>query len=89
MRLKKGLLLSETAGECYAVPTGEAAEVFSGLIRLNKTGFFILKKLSDGLSEDEIAAQLMAEFEGVEPETALRCVRELIDKLDREGLVED
>ncbi len=89
MRLKKELLLSETAGEYYAVPMAEAAKAFTGLIRLNKTGFYILKKISEGMHDDEIAAQLVTEFEGVDQETALRCVRELIEKLGKEGLLED
>ena len=47
MNTLKDMILTEIEGEWYAVPVGEAAKRFSGMIRMNKTGKRIFELLMD------------------------------------------
>ncbi|MBQ7147020.1 MAG: PqqD family protein [Lachnospiraceae bacterium] len=88
MKMKEGLLLTENAGEFYIVPTGEAARVFSGFIRLNESGKVIYEALARGKEADEIAADLMTAYEDLSPETARRAVQDVMDQLLTKGLLQ-
>jgi hypothetical protein len=63
MKVKKGYLLREVAGNYVVVPTGKAALDFSGVITLNETGAFIWKQLASDKSEQELVAALLDEYD--------------------------
>lgn len=88
MKVKKGIVLSKVGDEFVLVPTGEAAKSFHGIVRLNETGAEIWKDLEKELSEEEIVNNLMAHYTDVDHETALRSVRNVVDKLRDAGLLE-
>lgn len=88
MKLKKEIAITEVAGDFIAVPVGEAADAFKGVIRLNKTGKDIMECLIEGKSEARIVDTLLKKYEGVDAETAGKYVREIIDRLEETGLLE-
>lgn len=88
MRLKKGFVLTEAAGECLAVPTGEAAEALHGVIRLNETGKVIWEALAEGLDERAIAVRLKDVYD-VDDSTAVRDVHSMLAKLREAGIIKD
>ena len=63
MKINNNFVLQEVADEFIVVPVGEAADKLSGVIRLNKTGAFIWKKLEEAnLEEDELVQVLSTEY---------------------------
>ena len=69
MRIKKGFVLREVAGQNMVIATGEASKDFHGMIKLNNTGKEIWQGLQEGLSEIEIAKGLQEKYQ-IEAEKA-------------------
>ena len=86
MRIVKGLLPHETPDGVIAVATGEAANRFNGMLRLNPTAVFVLEQLAHDTTEDAIVAALLAEYE-VDEAVAKRDVGALISQLRAENLI--
>ncbi len=82
----KDMILTEIEGEWYAVPVGEAAKRFSGMIRMNRTGKRIFELLMEGKDQDGTVRQLMEEYE-VDEATARANVRGILDKLQGAGVL--
>lgn len=82
----KDMILTEIDGEYYAVPTGEAAKRFSGMIRMNKTGKRIFELLLEGKDEEETIRQMMAEYD-VGEETVRENVHAFTEKLRAAGVL--
>ena len=55
MKMIDGFMLREIAGEYVAVPSGEAAQVFNGLLTLNETGAEVFRRLVDPSPGADIA----------------------------------
>lgn len=87
MRLIDDIVLTEVADDYVAVPVGEASQVLKGVVRLNKTGKDIWDGLAAGQTPQQIADALVQKYDGVNDESALGYVGEVIDKLQRAGLV--
>ena len=64
MKLKEGFMLTEIADETVAVPVGEAAERFRGIIRLNETAAFIVKRLQEETTREALIEALSEEYDG-------------------------
>ena len=63
MRINENYVLQEVADECIVVPVGEASERLHGVIKLNKTGAFLWKKMEEkNLSQEDLIQALLAEF---------------------------
>ena len=88
MRIKREMVLSEIGGVVVAVPVGESAELFHGIVRLNRTGADIWEGLSKGLNQEEIAAGLVQSYKNVDFETALKEVNKVVAKLAEADLLE-
>ena len=86
MNVLKDMILTEIEGEWYAVPVGEAAKRFSGMIRMNKTGKRIFELLMEGKDQDGVVRQLMEEYE-VDEATAQSNVGDIIGKLQSAGML--
>ena len=82
----KDMVLTEIEGEYYAVPVGEAAQRFSGMIRMNRTGKRIFELLMEGLDQAAVVQKLTEEFD-VDEETARNNVSAILDKLRGAGLL--
>ena len=81
LKTKKGFLLRRLGDEYMAVAIGEASRNFNGMIRLNETGAFYWKELEKGSSEDELTAETLERFEGVDEATARQDVRAFLDSV--------
>ncbi len=82
----KDMILTEIEGEYYAVPAGEAARRFSGMIRMNRTGKRIFELLMEGLDLDGAARRLTEEFD-VDEATARENVSAILEKLRGAGVL--
>lgn len=88
MKIKKGFIAKEIAGQCVVVALGPASKIFNGIIKLNETGKFIWDKLTVGAEKEDIVDALLTEYEGVDRETAERDVGKFIDELKGAGILE-
>ncbi len=87
MKIKKGFMLREVAGNYVVVAVGEASKNFNGVINLNESGAFLWKKLADGIEEAELIKELLNEYE-VSEEIANNDVKTFIKKLKEADILE-
>lgn len=87
MKIKKGFMLREVAGNYVVVAVGEASKNFNGVINLNESGAFLWKKLADGIEEAELIKELLNEYE-VSEEIANNDVKTFIKKLKEVDILE-
>ena len=70
-----------------AVPVGEGAETYNGVLKVNETAAAILKYLAEDTKEEKIVEALVEEYSGDKAEIA-RYTHEFIEKLIAEGIVD-
>ena len=88
MKIKKGFVIREIAGQYMAVPVGERVNSLHGMIVLNETGAFIWKLLSENRTEKSLAISLTEEYE-VSFEDALASVERFKELLKGENVLEE
>ena len=88
MKIKKGFIAKEIAGQYVVVALGQASKIFNGIIKLNDSGKFIWDMLEKGAEKDEIVDALLNEYEGVDRETAERDIQKFIDELKGANILE-
>jgi hypothetical protein len=86
MRIKKGFVLREVAGQIMVIATGEASKDFHGMIKLNATGKVIWLGLQDGLSEEQIVVRLQEQFD-VEADKASQDTRAFMKQMEEMGFL--
>ena len=86
MRLKEGFVLRDVAGQAVVIATGEASKDFHGMVKLNETGRLVWLGLAKGLSDQQIADQIVEAYD-VSSEQALLDVAALVDKIDQAGFL--
>ncbi len=86
MRVKDGFVLREVAGQVMVIATGEASKDFHGMVKLNATGKRIWQGVSDGLSSEDIARLLAAEY-NVSEEQALSDVTVMVERMRQAGFL--
>lgn len=69
MKIKDGFILRKVGIQYVVAAIGKASENFNGMMRLNETGAFAFRLMQEGITEDALAARLVAEYE-VSEETA-------------------
>ena len=87
MKSKYFFEIMELEDGMVAVPVGEGANQFHGVLKLNETALEILKLLEQETTERNIVDTLMKEYAG-EKEDISGYVHEYIEKLKTEGVVE-
>ena len=87
MKIKKGFVLRDIAGQAVATATGEASESFRGMIKLNSTAKDVWMWLDEGKSPEEISA-LLSEKYNVPRESTYADVMEMIEKMEKAGFLE-
>lgn len=80
--------MRELAGSHVVVAVGAAAKEFNGIIRLNKTGAFLWRKLQDGSDEEALVSALLEEYD-IDADTAKRDVLAFVQRIKEAGLVEE
>ena len=86
MRIKKGFVLREVAGQIMVIATGVASKDFHGMIKLNATGKAIWLGLQDGLSEEQIVVRLQEQFD-VEADKASQDTRAFMKQMEEMGFL--
>ena len=87
MKIKKGFVVREIAGQNIVIALGEATKTFNGMIQLNDTGAFLWKLLEKGAEEDQLVEQMMKEY-GIERDVAKGDVQEFIQGLKEANLLQ-
>lgn len=87
MKIKKGFILRNVAGNNVVVPVGEATIDFNGMMSLNETGAFLFEKMIEGTTKEQLIEQLMSQYE-IDADTAKNDVEEFIEKVKKENLFE-
>ena len=78
--------LVEIAGEYMAVPVGDEAEAFQGVVALTNATFFLLQKMNVQQTKESLLELLTNEFE-VDSSIAQKDLDELLPKLFELGLI--
>ena len=87
MKAKYHFEIMELDDGIVAVPVGESAELFHGVLKVNETAVAILKLLDHETTEKEIVEALLHEYNS-ERELISEYVHSYIEKLIAEGIVE-
>ena len=87
MKIKKGFILKEIAGNFVVVAVGPAVRDFNGAISLNGVGATLWKALEKENTVDGLIWALLNEYQ-VEYEKAKTDVENFVNKLKEANLVE-
>ena len=81
MKIKSGFVIEQVGGSYLAVATGERAASFRALIRLNDTGAFLWRLLSEGdMTKEELLSRMLEEYDVTE-ELAKRDITKFLEML--------
>lgn len=86
MKIQPGFTLKEVAGSGVIVPTGSNIVDFSAMITLNDTGAFLWNNIKDDITEEELTAVLLAEYD-VDEDTARADVAEFVSVLKEKKVI--
>lgn len=88
MKLKDGFVLEEVGGAYLAVAVGERAAQVNALVRLNGSGAFLWKLLSEGdKTEEQLLVAMLAEYD-VDEKRAAEDIRKFTEYLSESGLLD-
>lgn len=87
MKIKKGFVVREIAGQSIVIALGEATKIFNGMIKLNETGRIIWDMLSKGKEQEEIVAKILEEYD-IDRATVEADVSRFISTLMEDGILE-
>lgn len=88
MKLKKGFVLREVCGDYMVVPVGTASIDYKSVIRLNETGAFIWRLISDGQTDDEIVEKITASYD-IDENTAREDLRVFSQDIAKAGICDE
>ena len=88
MKTKEGFMLRKLGNEYVVIALGNAAENFSGIIRLNEAGSLLWERLSKGIDCKSQLVDILLTTYDVERDIAEKAVDEFLAKLNHSGLVE-
>ena len=80
MKIKEGFILRKVGIQYVVAATGKASENFNGMMRLNESGAFAFRLLQEGVTEEELVARIVAEYD-VSEEAARGDVAAFLEKL--------
>ena len=84
MKLREGFVTHTIQNTQMMVTTGEAANIFHGLVRSNETAAFIVDCLKTETTPEEIVQKLLGEYD-VSEEVAQQDVQRILDQLNGIG----
>ena len=89
MKIKTGFVLEKVGEEYLAVAVGNRAKEFSGFVRLNQSGAYFWKLLSEGdVTKEELVNAALRDFEGVTEEQLSADVDNLLKALIDGDIIE-
>ncbi|HKM29173.1 MAG TPA: PqqD family protein [Bacilli bacterium] len=87
MKIKKGFMLREVAGNYVVVPVGEASKEFKGIITLNISGAFLWKSLLEETTKEKLLEKFLGEYD-IDQETATKDIDVFLDKVRSVNILE-
>lgn len=88
MKIKSGLISHQIDTQYITVASGDAGEVFNGMIRSNGIVVDILKMLECETSEEKIVEQLYAQYDAPQ-EVIAKDVHQIIERIRKAGLLDE
>lgn len=86
MRILNEFCIREVMDEVVAIPTGEAAKKFYGIISLDPVSRFLFEKLQQEQTVQSLVDAVLEEYE-VDPQTAQQDVESFLDQLRQHQLL--
>ena len=86
MKRNKDFILRDIAGENILVATGEAAQIFNGMITLNDVASFIWNNIDECGTTEKLTTSILKEFD-IDLETAKRDVEGFTSELIKMGMI--
>ena len=86
MKVKNGFVLRQVAGQTVVLPCGDTLDL-NMLITLNDTGAFLWQRLENEVTEDELVAALLGEYD-VDADTARNAVQTFVRKLEEHDFLD-
>lgn len=87
MKIKDGYILSEVAGTTVVVPINPD-HTFRSMLKLNGTGKLLWERLASEITETELTAAVVAEYE-IDDATAAADVARFLTTLRSYGVLEE
>ncbi|MGN1032668.1 MAG: PqqD family protein [Intestinibacter sp.] len=88
MKINKNFMLRKIAGENLIVATGEASQIFNGMITLNDVATYIWENVDECGTVDMLVEKILTEFD-IDEETARRDVIGFTSELIKIGMIEE
>ena len=88
MQINRDFTIQKVGGSYVAVPVGKTSMQFHAMIRLNETGAFLWRNLSEGKDEQGLVDALLGEYD-VDVERATTDVSAFLFKLRESGLLDE
>jgi len=88
MKLKYNFVVNQVADKMVAVPVGNASENFNGFIKMNDIGAFIFGMLKNDVTEDDIVAAMVKEYQDATEAEIRDAVHGFVAQLIEKGIVE-
>ena len=88
MKIKSGFVIEQVGSSYLAVATGERASTFRALIRLNGTGAFLWRLLTEkDMSVDELLSCMLNEYDVTE-ELAKKDIEKFVELLEKADILD-
>lgn len=81
MRLARGFITHTIGEEQMMVAAGPASKRFHGMVQSNSTAAFIVDCLKKPTTEDTIVDAVLSHYAGVDRQTVVEDVREILSQL--------
>ena len=88
MKIKNGFVMKDVAGSKVVLPFGERQNDINGIITFNDVGAEVFNMLDGTNSVEEIVTKISRDYD-VPYETVEIDVNRLIEKMRKQGLIED
>lgn len=87
MRLKYEMAVMDMGDEIDAVPVGDNATEFRGMLKLNETSAFILEQLKEETTPEAVHAALKEKYPESTDQEIGESLADFLNRLIREGLL--
>lgn len=88
MKLKNGFEIVKIVDDYMLVPVGDQMEQFNGTVVLNEVSAFLLEKMKDDITEEELLKYVIDEYD-VDEERARKDIADTIKQMIEIGIVHE
>ncbi len=88
MKIKADFEVVNVAGDYMLVPVGDQMEQFKGTVVLNEVSAFLLDKMKEEVTKEELVQFLLDEYE-VDPVIADTDVEKVLEDMRKIGIIND